>query len=85
MSTDIKLSKTQISKIIQSGGSFGSWLDNLEKKVLASIAIFLGRDKLPVLVSNLTSIVINKFMEKKNKWKRIFQAGLLRILFIYFE
>ena len=29
MSTDIKLSKTQISKIIQSGGSFGSWLGNL--------------------------------------------------------
>ena len=85
MSTDIKLSKTQISKIIQSGGSFGSWLDNLEKKALPSIAITLGRDKLPVLVSNLTSIVINKFMEKKNKWKKIFQAGLLRILFIYFE
>ena len=85
MSTDIKLSKTQISKIVQSGGSFGSWLGNLGKKALASIAIPLGRDKLPVLVSNLTSIVINKFMEKKNKWKKIFQAGLLRILFIYFE
>ena len=26
MSTDIKLSKVQISKIIQSGRSFGSWL-----------------------------------------------------------
>ena len=26
MLTDIKLSKAQISKIIQSGGSFGSWL-----------------------------------------------------------
>ena len=25
-STDKKLSETQISKIIQSGGSFGSWL-----------------------------------------------------------
>ena len=32
MSTDIKLGKAQISKIIQSGGSFGSWLANLEKK-----------------------------------------------------
>ena len=32
ISTDIKLSKTEISKIIQSGGSFGSWLDNLERK-----------------------------------------------------
>ena len=32
MSTDKKLSKAQISKIIQSGESFGSWLANLEKK-----------------------------------------------------
>ena len=32
MSTDIKLSKTQISKIIQSGGSFGTWLGDLGKK-----------------------------------------------------
>ena len=31
MSRDIKLSKAQISKIIQSGVSFGSWL-NLGKK-----------------------------------------------------
>ena len=32
MSTDIKLSNAQISKIIQSGGSFGSWLTNFGKK-----------------------------------------------------
>ena len=32
MSTDIKLSKAQISKKIQSGGSFGSWLGKLGKK-----------------------------------------------------
>ena len=32
MSLDIKPSKTQISKIIQSGASFGSWLANLGKK-----------------------------------------------------
>ena len=31
MSTDIKLSKAQIPKIIQSGGSFGSWLANIGK------------------------------------------------------
>ena len=29
IATDIKLSKVQIFKIIQSGGSFGSWLGNL--------------------------------------------------------
>ena len=34
MSTDIKLSKDQICKIIQSGGLFGLWLDNLRKKAL---------------------------------------------------
>ena len=32
MSRDIKLSKAQISKIIQSGVYFGSWLNNLGKK-----------------------------------------------------
>ena len=32
MSTDIKLSKAKISKIIQSGRSFDSWLANLGKK-----------------------------------------------------
>ena len=31
-SADIKLSQVQISKIIQSGGSLGSWLVNLSKK-----------------------------------------------------
>ena len=31
MSTDIKLSKVQISKINQSGRSFSSWLGNLGK------------------------------------------------------
>ena len=32
MSTDIKLGKAQISKIIQSGGTFGPWLATLRKK-----------------------------------------------------
>ena len=30
--TYMKLGKAQISKIIQSGGSFGYWLANLERK-----------------------------------------------------
>ena len=61
MPTDIKLNQTQISKIIQSGESFGSWLGNLRKKALANIVIALARNNLPVLVSNLTSNAINKF------------------------
>ena len=32
MSTDIKLSKVQIYKVIKSGESFCSWLSNLDKK-----------------------------------------------------
>ena len=40
MSTDTKLSKTQISKIIQSVGSFGSWLNSSGKKEL-KIFLFL--------------------------------------------
>ena len=47
MSTDIKPSKAQIPKIIQSGGSFCSWLGNLGKKALTNIAIPLARDNLP--------------------------------------
>ena len=58
MSTDIKLSKAQISKIIQSDESFYSWLANLDKRALT---IPLARDNLPELVSNLASNLINKF------------------------
>ena len=63
MSTDIKFSKAQIAKIIQSGGSFGSQLDNLRKKALKNIAISLARDNLPGSVSNSTSSAI-KWTEK---------------------
>ena len=52
MSTNIKLSKTQISKIIQSGGYLGSWLGNLGEKALINIVISLARDNAPGLVSN---------------------------------
>ena len=67
MSTDIKLNKAQISKTIQSGVSFGSWLGNLGKKSLKNVAIPLVRDNLPGLVRNLTSNAINKFKEKVEK------------------
>ena len=41
MSTYIRLGKAQI---IQSGGSFGSWLGYLRNKTLTNIVIFLARD-----------------------------------------
>ena len=47
MSADIKRSKAQIYKIVQSDSSFGSWLCNLVKKALTNIAIPLARYNLP--------------------------------------
>ena len=81
MSADIKLSKAQTSKIIQSGGSFGSWLANLGKKALTSVAIPLARDNCPGLVSNLASNVLNKF-ERKKSGKGAVRAGKWFALFI---
>ena len=81
MSTDIKLSKAHISKIIQSGGSFGSWLANLGKKTLTNVAVPLARDNLSGLLSKLTSNAINKFDRK------ISGKGAVRVGkgFTYFE
>ena len=52
MSTNTKLGKAQISKLIQSRGSFGSWLGNLGKKVLKNNAIPFAIDNLLGLVRN---------------------------------
>ena len=83
MSTDIKLSKAQISKIFQSGGCFGSWLANKGKKLkknLANVAIPLVRHNLPVLISNLTSNTINK-VERKISAKGAVRRGKRFTLF----
>ena len=66
MSIDIKLSKAQIAKTIQSGGSFGSWLANLSKKAVTNVSFPLARDNLLGLVWNLSSNAINKFEIKIN-------------------
>ena len=81
MSTDRKLTKAQISKIIE---SYGSCLGNLGKKALTNIAIPLAWDNLPGLVSNLTSNAINKF-ETKISGKRAVGARNGFILFILNE
>ena len=81
MSTDIKLSKGKIFKIIHSGGSFGSWLANLEKKALTNVAIPLARDNLPGLVSSLTSSTINK-LDRKISGKGAMRVGK-DILYIF--
>ena len=72
MLTDIKLSKAQISKTIESGGSFGSCLTNLGIKALTNITIPLARDNLPGLVSNLASNAINKLQKSCESRKMIY-------------
>ena len=69
MSKDIKLSKAQLSKIIQIGGFFRNMLDNLGKKVITNLA----RDSLPGLVRNLASNAVNKF-ERKISEKRSYES-----------
>ena len=62
MSTDTKLKKAQISKIIQPGGSFRSWLGDLGKKALTNIAIPLATDNLPGLVKRFALFISNEDM-----------------------
>ena len=81
ISSDIKLNKAQMSKVIQSGGSFGSCLANFGKE---NIAIPLARDNLPGLVSNLTLNAINEF-ERKISAKGGFRAEKRFTLFIWNE
>ena len=81
MSTDISLSKTQISKIIKSRESFGYWLANFGNKALTNVAISLARNNLPGLVISLTSSAINK-LDRKISGKGALRAGKEFILFI---
>ena len=77
MSTDIKISKSQTFKIIQSGGSFGSQLGNLGKKCPINVAIPSAKDNLP---SN--NFKCSKQVWKKNRWMGVVRAGKRFTLFI---
>ena len=79
----IKLSKAQISKIIQLGGAFGSLLADLSKKAPTNVALPLDRDNSHGLVRNIPLNVINKSW-KKNKWKKNCQSRK-KVYFICFK
>ena len=69
MSTDIKPSKVQLSKIIQSGRFLGRTLgnmmsSNLDKKALLDLAVPLDEDVLPKLATKSTSSVLDKLKRK---------------------
>ena len=63
MLTDIKLSKTQLSRIIKSSGFLGN-INNLGKKALIKLAISFTKDIWPQLAINQTSSVIDNFERK---------------------
>ena len=65
--------------MIQSGGSFESWLCNLGKKSLTNIP--LARDNLPRLVSKLASNTADN-LERKISRKGAFGAGKVFTTFI---
>ena len=67
MSNDIKLSKAQISKIIQSGGFLGSLLSNLAGPLM-KVAVPIARNILAPLGITAAGSAIDAGIQKKNTW-----------------
>ena len=67
MSTDIKLSKAQITKIIQSGGFLGSLLSELAGPLM-KIATPLAKNILAPLGITAAASAIDTGIKKKNTW-----------------
>ena len=67
MSTDLKLSRAQTSKIIQSGGFLGSLLSN-SAGPLMKVAIPLAKNVLPPLEITSAASAIDAGIQKKNTW-----------------
>ena len=74
ISTDVKLNKAQISKIIQSAGflcsimsDVGSLDKNMAKGAIINLDVLLAKDFLPGLVSNMASNVTSKAIDKLEK------------------
>ena len=65
MSVDIKFSKAQISKIIQSGGFLGSLLSKLAGPLM-KVAIPLAKTVLAPLGKTATASAIDAGIQKKN-------------------
>ena len=67
MSTGIKLSKTQIAKIIQSGGFFGSLLSKTADPPLMKVAAPLAKNILASLGLTAAASAIDAEIQKKTK------------------
>ena len=84
MPIDIRLSKTQISKIIQSGGFLGKALGKLSKRILLDLAVPLAKDFFTKLSTKAISSVLDK-LEKKINNRRRSSKTRKRIHFIYLK
>ena len=67
MSTDLKLSKAQISKIIQSGGFLFLLLTKLAGPLM-KVAIPLAKNVLARLGITAAASAIDAWIQKKNTW-----------------
>ena len=67
MSTDAKLSKTQISKIIQSGGLLGLILSKIASPLM-KVAAPLAKNILAPLGTTAAASPIDSGIQKKNTW-----------------
>ena len=75
MSTDLKLSKAQISKIIQSGGFLGSLLSKLAGPLM-KVAIPLAKNVLALLGITAAASVIDAGIQKKKKKYMVLEQQL---------
>ena len=66
MSTDLTLSKAQISKIIQSGGFLGSLLSKLAGSLM-KVAVPLAKNILAPLGITVAASAIDAVIQKKKK------------------
>ena len=76
MSTDLKLSKAQISKIIQSGGFLGSLLSKLAGPLM-KVAIHLAKNVLAPLGITAVASAIDAGIQKKKKNTWIWSSFVL--------
>ena len=76
MQTDIKLSKAQISKIIQSGGFLGSLLSKLAGSLM-KFAVPLAKNILAPLGITVAALAIDAGIQKTKQNKKMIQRQQL--------
>ena len=74
ISTDIKLSKAQLSKIIQSGGFLSALLSKFAGPFLKG-AVSLAKNVLEPLATMASASTIDAAIQRKTRGQRVVRAG----------